>query len=187
MAAKRRKKRAHRLGWIEREILEELSAGDLFYGFLWSARSTRRMFKLARQHANQRYQRKLAIERLKENRFIEEKGKKLSITQAGRSAIGTVIVRTAALLEKSDAWDGKWRIVIFDIPEKYHVLRDKIRAILKRAGFVQLQQSAWVFPYECHELVELLQQESDLSRHILYGVLEQIGNDAQLREMFNLD
>lgn len=77
-------------------------------------------------------------------------------------------------------------MVVFDIPEKYRRLRNQVRAILKRAGFKQLQQSVWIFPYECEELVQLIQQESELAPHILYGVLEKIEGGKGLMRQFGL-
>lgn len=38
-------------------------------------------------------------------------------------------------------WDGKWRLVIFDIPEKKAAARRALRNRLRELGFVQLQRS----------------------------------------------
>lgn len=179
-------KKRRRLGSLEREILYELSAGDLLYGFTFSMRSTRRMYKLARERAQYRYRRRRAEERLRAERFIEERSGRLEITDRGRSALARTLSQVRLLLDKRPAWDGRWRIVAFDIPEKYHVLRDRVRTILKRAGFVQLQQSIWIFPYACEELVNLIREESALSQHILYGVLESIEDEARIKRVFNL-
>jgi phenylacetic acid degradation operon negative regulatory protein len=178
------KKGRRRLGRIERDILEGLSAGDLLYAALFSGRSTKQMFKLARQRALERYRRKKAVERLLEEKFIRRSAERLTITDMGRGALGEVIASTAKLLQTK--WDGKWRIVIFDIPEQYAVLRNKIRTILKRAGFRQLQLSVWIFPYECEELARLIKEESRLSKHILYGTLEHVENNDTLKKSFNL-
>lgn len=179
-------KRRHRLGAIERSVLEDLSAGDLLYGFLLSARSNRLMFKRAREHAQFRYRKKLAIERLKDLKFITERGQKLSLTDRGADILGGAIRSTAALLRNDTRWDHRWRIVVFDIPEKYRVLRNQVRGILKRAGFVQLQQSVWIFPHDCEELIQLIRRESALSKYILYGVLEKIESEERLRKVFRL-
>lgn len=179
-------RRTRQLGSIEREVLEDLSAGDLLYGFLLSARSTRRMFKLARERALYRYRRKLAIERLKHLQFVRQRSNTLEITKDGIGALGQVVGKTASLLRKDAKWDHRWRIVVFDIPEKYRRLRNQIRTILKRAGFIQLQQSVWIFPHECAELVQFIQRESRLTPHILYGVLERIEGEDKLKHQFHV-
>ncbi len=187
MVSKRRDKRrrAHRLGSIEREILQELSGSDLLYGFLLSARSSRRMYRLARERAAYRQRRKRAIARLIDERFILASHERLSISEAGKGAVGLAIEKTRTLL-KEEIWDGKWRLVIFDIPEKYATLRNRVRTILKKAGFIQFQQSVWLFPHECAELASLIKKESDLAPYILYGVLESIEGDTQLKKAFKL-
>src|SRR3989344_5169870 len=76
--------RRTRLGTIEREVLEELSVGDLLVGFLCSARSTRRMYKIARERAKHRYHTRLAIERLTSEGHISRSGEFLSINTSGR-------------------------------------------------------------------------------------------------------
>lgn len=180
-----RKGRRRQLGLLERDILNELTFGDFLYSFLLSARSTKRFYKLASERATLRYRRKLAIERLRELEFIENCGEKLSITGAGRSALGTAIATNRKLLE-TKAWDNRWRIATFDIPEKYASLRKKVRGVLKNAGFVKLQHSVWVFPHECEELVQLIKKESRLSEFILYGVLEKIEDEDRLKKLFRL-
>src|SRR5688500_8289137 len=44
-------------------------------------------------------------------------------------------------------WDGKWRFLIFDIPEKLKHGRDALRNKIKELGFHELQKSVFVFPY----------------------------------------
>lgn len=177
--------RKRRLGAVERDILNELTFGDFLYSFLLSARSTKLFYKLASERATQRYRRKLAIERLKEMEFIEERGEKLSITGTGRSALGMAIAANRKLLGQRP-WDHKWRIATFDIPEKYASLRKKVRGVLKTAGFVKLQHSIWIFPHDCEDLVQLIKEESKLTEFILYGVFEKIEGDDRLKKLFRL-
>src|SRR3989338_640926 len=179
------RKRKRQLGAIERDILEDLTFGDLLYSFLLSGRSTRQFYKLARERAAYRHRRKIAIQRLIELEYMRPIGEKLSITHDGKNALGQIALDTFKLL-KTSAWDYKWRIAIFDIPEKYAPLRNKVRNILKTAGFVQLQQSVWVFPHECEDLVRLIKEESRLSNYILYGVLERIEDEDRLKKLFRL-
>ena len=173
------------LGNIERDILDELTLGDLLYSFLLSGRSTRRFHKLAHKRATERYRRKLAIERLTKNGYIDVRGKQLQISAAGYYALGNSIDKNLALL-KTKAWDHKWRIAAFDIPEIYAAKRRLVRGILKRAGFVKLQQSVWVFPHDCEELVQLIKKESRLAPYILYGVLEHIEDEKRLKKLFGM-
>ena len=143
------------------------------------------MFKIARERATYRHRRKLAIERLINADYVERRGSRISLTPYGRGVLASAIDKTLGLL-KTKAWDYKWRIVAFDIPEKYAELRNKVRTILKRAGFVKLQHSIWIFPHECGDLVQLIKNESQLSRYILYGVLERIEDEQRIKKLFRL-
>ena len=177
--------RSRQLGSIERDILDELTFGDLMSSFLLSGRSTKRFYRLARERATHRYRRKCAIERLVDLDYIQVRGDRLSITNTGKSALGHTIDSTRSLL-KTATWDHKWRIAAFDIPEVYTLLRNKVREVLKKSGFVRLQQSIWIFPHECEELVQLIKKESRLSKHILYGVLDRIEDEERLKKVFDL-
>lgn len=185
MARRRAEHRAHKIGSIERDILDKLSVGDLLYSFLLSAHSTRRFYELARERASYRYRRKLAIDQLLELDYVRAAGEKLSITETGRGALGESISKAKNLLA-TKKWDHKWRMAAFDIPEKYAALRNRVRDILKKAGFIKLQHSVWIFPHDCEELIRLIKDESRLSKHILYGVLERIEDEERLKKLFRL-
>lgn len=45
-------------------------------------------------------------------------------------------------------WDGKWRMVIFDIAEKQKIKRDYLRKKLKELGFGMLQESVFITPHD---------------------------------------
>lgn len=44
-------------------------------------------------------------------------------------------------------WDKKWRVVIFDIPERKRNQREGLRRKLKELGFGMLQESVWITPF----------------------------------------
>jgi phenylacetic acid degradation operon negative regulatory protein len=46
----------------------------------------------------------------------------------------------------SREWDGKWRMVIFDVPESDRPLRARMRRRLMLEGFGCLQKSVWISP-----------------------------------------
>ncbi len=180
------RKRTSRLGPIEREILSELSATDMLIGFLCSGRSAKRMSKIANDRAMYRYRRKHAIERLIRQGLIRKRGEHASITNRGLLLIDNAISRNRKALD-SQVWDQKWRIVSYDIPESHKLLRDTVRRVLKRAGFIKFQQSIWIFPYECAELAQLIREETKLGNYILYGVLERVEDEKRLRKHFSLN
>lgn len=184
MSFSKKRSRTVRLGRIEREILEELSYGDMLIGALFSARSTKRMHQIARKRAKERYLARRAAERLVSEGLVTMRDGKFAISVSGNELLKrTELVKQA--LNKAQ-WDGKWRVVVFDIPQSVRGLRWELRTILKRAGFQMLQQSVWMFPHECKELTDLIKQDKRIREHVLYGVFESIEGDAEMRRAFKL-
>ncbi len=83
-------------------------------------------------------------------------------------------------------WDGKWRMVFFDIPEKKRRLRDYLRVVLKTLGFVELQKSAWVTPYKIPDIINELLWEEKIKHHTRFIIIEEIDYDKDLRKRFKL-
>jgi DNA-binding transcriptional regulator PaaX len=90
-------------------------------------------------------------------------------------------------LKPQKSWDGKWRMLIFDIPEKKRFVRDRIRNTLNSIGFVRLQDSVWVYPYDCEDLITLLKIDFKIGREMLYIIADKIENDIALRKNFGLN
>lgn len=44
-------------------------------------------------------------------------------------------------------WDGRWRVLIFDIPEKERYKRDVLRKKMFELGLKKLQESVWIAPH----------------------------------------
>ena len=89
----------------------------------------------------------LALKRLRENGLvdlIDDKKLMYRLTDSGKDKA----LWTKMRLE-DEKWDGKWRLVIWDIPEKRRVARDLLRHKLKLLGFTQLQRSIWVTKKNC--------------------------------------
>lgn len=83
-------------------------------------------------------------------------------------------------------WDNKWRIIIFDIPERLRRARDTLRDKLKELGFYELQKSVFVFPYECKDEIDFVIEFFYLRKYVRVGVLETIDNQLHLKKIFNL-
>ena len=132
---------------------------------------------------------KSSINRLITNGYIRyenRNGLKVAIlTPLGKQVVD-VLVKHDYKLNKPKKWDGKWRIVSFDIWEKRKDVRLRLREILLKIGFVKLQNSVWVYPYDCEDVVNIVKTELRLGRGTLYIIADQIENDHSLRKHFNL-
>lgn len=83
-------------------------------------------------------------------------------------------------------WDKKWRVIIFDIAEGKRHLRERLRRSLVSVGFVRLQGSVWVFPYDCSDFVSLLKADMKIGRDVLYMVVDTIEADKDLKNYFGI-
>jgi len=118
--------------------------------------------------------------------WTEKDGKKfLRITPAGRKALALEQAK-AALSNQKKRWDRRWRMVAFDIPERRRVVRFRLRAVMRGIGFVRLQDSLWVYPYDCEDFIALLKAELKLGKDALYAIADTIEHDKTLRRHFNL-
>lgn len=86
--------------------------------------------------------------RLEKQRLIERSHRQTGdpwhrLTEAGRfRALGGRDPETCW----NRRWDGRWRLVLFDVPEVRKVARNQLRRYLHGRGFGYLQNSVWITP-----------------------------------------
>jgi len=119
--------------------------------------------------------------------FVEKDGRKFArLTPAGTERLRLEQQKAALLLQKNKRWDKRWRVVIFDIPEYRRGTRDKLRLTMRTSGFYRLQDSVWLYPYDCEDFMTLVKADLKIGNAILYMVVEKIENDVKIKEAFNL-
>lgn len=120
--------------------------------------------------------------------FEKRDGKSYArITSAGRKILEREEQYARLRLASSkEPWDERWRVVIFDIPEYRRLTRDQLRTVMRNAGFYRLQNSVWLYPYDCEDFVALLKADLRVGRAVLYLIVDKIENDAHLKRYFNL-
>jgi len=187
---KRKKRRAPR-GSIERAILDVLAElGDMLTIVLVK-RSASLLVRRAFQETTPKLEQRVheTVSRMRRKRLIEFReirGKRYPrLTKRGEEHmrhLQTGVIQIA----KPRVWDGKWRIVIFDIRENQSSVRTKVRRLLQQLGFLQLQKSVWVHPYDCEELIALIKADLHVGRNILYIIADVIEYDKPLRDYFKL-
>lgn len=109
----------------------------------------------------------------------------VSITEKGMTRALTYELETLSMI-KPKRWDKKWRIVIFDIPEKHKGIRDIFRMRLRQLGLFQLQESVYVSPYPCFDEVEFLRELYGVAFTARYLLAEKIEDDESLKQHFTL-
>lgn len=107
------------------------------------------------------------------------------LTLKGREKLEN-LSRFYSLVKKPKKWDGKWRIVSFDVNEKRRSVRDKLRYTLRLVGFHQLHQSMWIYPYDCEDLVSLLKTDLHVGKNVLYIIADKVESDKNIKKYFEL-
>lgn len=81
-------------------------------------------------------------------------------------------------------WDKKWRMVIFDIPDDKVVARNILREKLKNFGFVFLQESVFIFPFECKREIDFICDNYYIKPYVKYILADILEGDDELIERF---
>lgn len=68
--------------------------------------------------------------------------------------------------------DGRWVMIIFDIPQKNKKSRELLRSILLDLGYKMFQQSVWVSPYDISAKTEKLIQMYSLDKYVRIFLIE---------------
>lgn len=82
----------------------------------------------------------------------------------------------------SPTWDGKWRIVLLDLPETRKDEREALRYLLKKAGFVCLKNSVWISPFPYEHLFTNIKKDFGLTTELMVFVTDNI--DAETKQAF---
>lgn len=114
-----------------------------------------------------------ALRRLRLNGYIEKN------FQEGRVVYKLSELGADALGIDNVPWDGKWRIVMFDIPENKRVIRDSFRRKLKEWKFKRWQQSVWITQKNITEKLRKLIDSLEITQWV--AVIE--SNDQALHYM----
>ena len=138
---------------------------------------------------NIKYSINASLARLEEKGLIkvdELDGKKIAyITKKGEDALN-FLEKHNYKLKTPKKWDGRWRVIIFDIKESRKKVREQIRYTLVQIGFVKLQNSVWIYPYDCEDFISLMKTDFMIEKDLLYMVVEKLENDWFFRKTFKL-
>ncbi|MEH7549597.1 MULTISPECIES: phenylacetic acid degradation operon negative regulatory protein PaaX [Bacillaceae] len=72
-------------------------------------------------------------------------------------------------------WDGKWRVLMYTIPEEKRHIRDELRQELLWSGFGSFSNACWISPNNLEKEVKLLIEKYDISEYVDFFISEYIG------------
>jgi DNA-binding transcriptional regulator PaaX len=124
----------------------------------------------------------MAVCDLKKQKLIQEaKGynNSISVSLTERGALRAINFSFRRLNDKKEKWDGKWRMVAFDIPESHRKGRNALNYRLKMGGFYEMQESIFLYPYDCKKEIDAFVKLFKIEKYVRFGLLDFIdGQDG---------
>jgi len=115
--------------------------------------------------------------------YLEDNKSYIELTRKGKEKVKLILAQDFQFKYPKN-WDGKWRIIIFDIPNKERKARDIFRERLKSMGCFKLQESVFVFPFDCKEIIDYLKNLYEIPAYVQYVVAESIESQTSLFKYF---
>lgn len=130
-----------------------------------------------------------SLDRLEKQKLVEvgeENGMQfVKITSQGRKRLIKMALDELAV-EKPRVWDGRWRLISFDLPEKLANTRKVLVEYLKAWGFYLLHESVYLHAYPCFKQVEFLREYLRVGEYVRIMTVSEIENDKLFRDFFGV-
>jgi phenylacetic acid degradation operon negative regulatory protein len=120
------------------------------------------------------------VQRLEKKQWIERQPGKASDSLYRLSEAGRLRVYGGRnpVVEWNRPWDGRWRLVLFDVPEQRRATRNRLRHYLRSRGFGYLQNSVWITPDIVAEERALLADEPADVESLLILEAQLVGGES---------
>lgn len=128
------------------------------------------------------------LKRLREQKIIEfvKEGNNEIIRLTSKGRIRYLRFKMEELSIKSTKWDGKWRLVVYDIAKFKKSQQEKFRTLLRAMNFLPLQKSVYLTPYPCDEQIIYLREYFGIGDEVIYLRADIIENESIYRQYFGV-
>lgn len=130
-----------------------------------------------------------AVKRLERRGYLEiykkEGNEYIKITPLGKQMMRERSI-ILARPPKPEKWDGLWRLVMFDIPEKNRKARNALRFALQKMGLARVQKSVFAYPYPCKKEIDFVAGYFKIRKGITYATANHIEGNALLKKKFRI-
>lgn len=174
-------------------LLRSLATAGIISVALIAPKMTRLLKELdrpakSRAHLYQRIRQ--GIGRLEQSGLVTVSGeyakRRVKVTEKGLKILEQIEFGDMTIPEPT-FWDGKWRILVFDINERRRRTRNQLRRLIQGQGFVRMQDSVWVYPYPCDDFISLVRAHLKSGvGEMRFFVAEALESDKALREHFRI-
>ena len=173
-------------GELAKDVLKILAAGGILTASLALPNLPQVLKFLGVVGAKDKYRVKRTIYNLKNKRLVNfyENGV-IEITEKGKKKVLQFDIEEMKI-NIPPKWDGCWRIVIFDIPEKFKKARNALSKKIKDLGMFPLQKSVFVYPFECRDEINFISEFFRVGKFTQYIVAKEIDSENFLKQHFGL-
>lgn len=132
---------------------------------------------------------KRTLSRLEKQKLVEiaeENGVQIvKITNQGRQKVLKLALDNLEI-KKPKVWDGRWRLISFDLPEKVADIRKILVEYLRVWKFYPLHKSVYLHAYPSFKEVDFLREYLGVGEYVRMFTVSEIENDKQFKEFFGI-
>ena len=128
------------------------------------------------------------IKRMHDAKYIEVKEINgvavVKVAEKGKRKLLSYEIETMKLDEKT--WDGKWRLIIYDVQTGKRSNSEMFRKALNRLNLYKLQKSVYLTPFKCEEEIEFLRQYYEVGKEVLILKAGTLEHESAYRKYFGI-
>ncbi|MET0786888.1 MAG: phenylacetic acid degradation operon negative regulatory protein PaaX [Paenisporosarcina sp.] len=138
------------------------------------------LIRLLKEFGHNEQSVRVSVSRMMKQGWIdsEKKGNKsyYFLTPRGLDRMEEAAVRIFKLMPNE--WDGKWRMLLYSIPEEKRQIRDELRKELLWSGFGSFSNSCWISPNNLEKEVNVLIEKYEVQPYVDFFVSDYKGPEA---------
>ncbi|MDD4531711.1 MAG: hypothetical protein PHH21_03345 [Candidatus Pacebacteria bacterium] len=181
----------HKFGSVQKKILLALLGGVALgcsrnpRQYFSTLKKINREWKRINQGNFYRSVKKLSSEKLVEEKNLPDGSFRLELTKKGKQEAKRIdLLGNTINFKKPKGWDGKWRLVFFDIPEKERQFRDILRQHLYNLDFFKIQQSVFISPHPFEKPISHLVSIYSAKQYVRIVTAVKIDNESKIKKHF---
>jgi len=174
-----------RLSEEQKDIIRLVGAGLLVASAIVCPNIAQLLKYLEPDNSKKRYIYKQSLIRLKKKGVLQLFGEEIKLTKKGKLLLKYIDIESFNINPEGE-WDGRWHLICYDVPERYKTERDYFRLKLLDLGFVIIQDSLWVYPFNCKEEMAVIADYFGIGKYVAYLDTDYLPNQKSLINKFNL-
>ena len=179
----------HIKGELAKDILKNLAIGGVLAAGFALPNIVQLLDFFGGTESSERRKIMRALDKMKKRKLVRIYEKDgfdvVEITESGKKKVFSYNLENIKII-RPKKWDGYWRVIIFDIPEKNKKARRALSFKLNDMEFFPLQKSVFVCPFECDKEIDFVAEFFGVRRYVKRILAKEIENEDVLKRFYNL-